>query len=455
MTPSVLLVDDDADVLASLGRFFERREWQVSRASDAAMAVEQYERERPDVVVLDLHLPDMSGLQAIELLRSRDPHVAIIMLTGHANIETAVKAMQLGAENFLTKPIDLQHLAAAARLAYEKTALRTRMDYFSARSARSPGLEALGGGARMRELVHQIEILAPSDTSILLLGETGCGKGWVAQLLHALSTRKSQPFVEVNCAALNATFLESELFGHEKGAFTDARAQKRGLFEVADGGTLLLDEIGDLARELQPKLLTALESRRFRRIGGTRELSSDVRVIAATNRDLEAAVREGSFRKDLYYRLKVMPLELPAVRERGPKEVADLALRVLSQVQGGAGRGPRQISPEAMEAVVRYPWPGNVREMRNVLERIVILAAGDEVILPAHLPPELRTAGELPGDIAEVDLSLEELERRHITRVLAHHAGNRSQAARSLGIARATLYAKLRRHGLMDAATPQ
>lgn len=449
MSRSILLVDDDTEVLNVLARLFEREGWQVSRAVDATQCADTYEREHPDVVVLDLDLPGLSGLKLLEVLRIRDPDATIIMLTGHGDIATAVEAMQLGAENFLTKPVELSHMLAAAERASEKVELRRRNRFWAERQSEHADLAALGRTTKMRDIARQIELLAQSDTTVLLLGETGTGKGWVAHLIHSLSKRAGAPMVEINCAGLSATFLDSELFGHEKGAFTDAKEQKRGLFEMAHMGTVFLDEIGDLAPELQPKLLKALESRRFRRLGGTREIDVNVRLIAATNHDLAAQVKAGEFREDLYYRLSVLPLPLPPLRDRGRDDIADMAVRILIDLRRRIGRGPTSFSPEAMSVMTQYAWPGNIRELHNVVERALIMAPDAERLLPAHLPPEIMTTGSTGIGAADLDLPIEEVEKRHITRVLAHHGGNRSRTARSLGISRATLYEKLHKYGLV------
>jgi transcriptional regulator with PAS, ATPase and Fis domain len=297
-----------------------------------------------------------------------------------------------------------------------------------------------------------VELVAATEqTSVLLLGESGTGKSWVAQMIHALGPRARGPFVEINCAGLSATFLDSELFGHEKGAFTDAKEMKRGLFEVADRGTLFLDEIGDLATELQPKLLKVLESHAFRRLGGTRELQSDVRLIAATNRDLDAAVRAGRFREDLFYRLSVFPLTIPPVRERSQEDVLELIQRSLRELQSRHPASPSEVSARALDALVSYGWPGNVRELRNVLERALVLATGQGRIDVEHLPATLRAPGapRASRDDAPV-LTLQEVERRHIERTLFTLGGNRTLAAEKLGISRATLHAKIKEHGFQD-----
>jgi DNA-binding NtrC family response regulator len=455
VTRGILLIDDDPAVLQMLGRFFERKGWAVHLAATASAASALYERERPDLVLLDLRMPDISGLRLLEMLRMHDPDATVIMLTGHADVATAVEAMRLGAENFLTKPIELPHVEAAVERAFEKVELRRRNRFLAERQADSAGIAALGESPIMREVARQVGLLAATETTVLLLGETGTGKGFIAQLIHGMSRRAPAPFVDINCAGLSATFLDSELFGHERGAFTDAREQKRGLLEVAHTGTVFLDEIGDLAFELQPKLLKVLEDRRFRRVGGTREIEVDARVIVATHQNLEVDARGGRFRQDLYYRLAVLPLRLPPLRERGRQEIADLAMRLLCDLRRRIGGGPAAFSPAALALLTGYGWPGNIRELRNVLERVLLLAPRDaEEIAPAHLPAEIRGAVSALPTTDDVECTLQEVEKRHIARVLAHTAGNRSRAARLLGISRATLYEKIERYELAAIGRP-
>jgi DNA-binding NtrC family response regulator len=448
MTASILLVDDHGPLLELLSRFFEKRDWTVCTAATGAAALERFGAERPDVVLLDLDLPDVSGLPVLERMRELDDEVGIIMLTGHGDIPVAVEAMRAGAENFLTKPFDMEHLAAVVDRAAEKVKLKRR-NRFLARSAAGHASADRPLTGIPGPVAHQVERMARGDATILLLGETGTGKGWVARHTHDRSDRARAPFVEVNCAGLSGPLLESELFGHEQGAFTDARAAKQGLFEVADGGTLFLDEIGDLALDLQPKLLKVLETRRFRRVGGTRERTVDVRLIAATNQDLHRAVESGHFRQDLFYRLAVLPLELPPLREREPGDIVDLAYRLLGELGRTLGLGPIRIDDDALHRLATHQWPGNIRELRNVLERILILGDTDSEIRLHHLPAEIR--GTATGHAPATDgLSLHEVERRHIVTVLERNGGNRSRTARELGIARATLYEKIERHGLQS-----
>jgi DNA-binding NtrC family response regulator len=445
MADTLLLVDDDAALLRAIGEYFERTGYEVWRDGTGEQALDTFQRVRPDVVLLDLHLPDASGLVVLERLRREG--AAVILLTGQGDIETAVKAMQLGAENFLTKPIDMTHLGAAVARVAEKVRLSRQNDRLRTRDHEREGLASLGVSPAMQALARQIELLAAGERSTVLLGgESGTGKGWVARVIHNLSPRKDGPFIEVNCAGLSATFLDSELFGHEKGAFTDAKERKAGLFELADKGTIFLDEIGDLAPELQPKLLHVLETKKFRRLGGTRELTVDVRLIAATNRDLVHEVEDGHFREDLYYRLNVMPLTIPPVRERTREDRLDLITRILTGLKAELPGCPTECTTDVLDRLLSAQWPGNVREIRNVLERSMILARGQATIGFEQLPPDLRQRSTV--DRRYEAKSLSEVERQHIERTLRHHGGNRTRAAAELGISRATLINKIKAYSL-------
>jgi len=448
---SVLLIDDDADLLRVLGDYFDRIGYEVAGAATGEAGFEAFDRMRPDVVILDPHLPDVAGLGVLEQLKSRGG--SVIFLTAQGDSETAVRAMQLGAEHFLTKPVDMNYLAAATARVCEKVRLARQNALLCARDHEQAGLDSLGVSPAMRELGRQIELLAASERStVLLTGESGTGKGWVARAIHHLSPRASSPFVEVHCGGFSAPFLESELFGHEQGALSDAKQRRQGLFELADGGTILVDEIGDLAPELQPKLLNVLETKTFRRLGGTREITVDVRVVAATYRDLLAEVRAGRFREDLYSRLSVMPLGLPAVRERSRDDRLALLTRILSDLVPQMPGCPSAASAEVLDRLLSAPWPGNVREMRNVVERAMILARGTGQIGLEHLPADLRKAGAAGGagggDRRHQPQALAEVERSHIEKTLRLHGGNRTRAAHELGISRATLINKIKVYGL-------
>ena len=431
MGDSVLLIDDDADLLRVLGDYFDRIGYEVAGAGTGEAGFEAFDRMRPDVVILDPHLPDVGGLGVLEQLKSRGG--SIIFLTGQGDRETAVRAMQLGAEHFLTKPVDMNHLAAATARVCEKVRLARQNALLRARDHEQAGLESLGVSPAMRELGRQVELLAASKRStVLLTGEGGTGKGWVARAIHHLSPRAIGPFVELNCGGLSATFLESELFGHEQGAVSEAKQRRQGLFDLADRGTILLGEIGDLAPELQPKLLDVLERKTFHRVGGTRETTVDVRLLAATNRDLLAEVRAGRFREDLYSRLSVMTLRLPAVRERSREDRLALLTRILSDLVPQMPGCPGAASAEVLDRLLSAPWPGNVREMRNVVERAMILARGAGQIGLEHLPADLRKAGGGGagggGDRRHQPLALAEVERSHIEKTLRFHGGNRTRA---------------------------
>jgi two-component system, NtrC family, response regulator AtoC len=452
MSRTVLLIDDDVEVLGSVGRYLENEGYEVLREETGSDGLATYEAHEPELVLLDLRLPDAEELSVLKALRARD--ATVILLTGFGDIETAVEAMRLGAENFLTKPVEMSYLVAVMDRAVERARLLRENQRLRLQESGDAGVEPLGESPAMRQLAVQVELLAESDrTTVLLTGESGTGKGWVARRLHLLGPRAGAPFVEVNAAGLTPTFLASELFGHEKGAFTDARERRDGLFTEADGGSLFLDEVGELAIELQPRLLNVLETRTFRRLGGSRELTSDVRFIAATNRNLEEAVAEGSFREDLYYRLKVAPLHLPPVRERSEVDRLALLHHLLRQLHAEIPGSPSGLDDDTVGILLNYAWPGNIREMRNVLERSVIFASGVDVIRPAHLPPEIRTGNRGPGAERRRGFqpeSMEEVERRHIRLMLHHHGGNRSRSARDLGIARTTLIQKIERYGLEE-----
>ena len=450
MADSVLVIDHDADVLRAVGDYFDGIGYDVERAGAAEAGVEVFDRMRPDVVILDLHIADLNGLDVLERLRSHGG--SVILLTEQGDIGTAVRAMQRGAEHVVTKPVDLNHLAAATARVCEKVRVVRQHALLRRREHGNEGLESLGASPAARELGHQVELLAASERStVLLTGESGTGKGWVARAIHHLSPRGNGPFVEVHGGGLSASFLESELFGHENGAVADANERRQGLFELADRGTILLDEIGDLPPDVQASVLKVLEANTVRRLGGTRDTAVDVRVVAATNRDLVAEVRAGRFREDLYSRLSVMPLHLPALRERPREDRLALLARMLSDLARQMPGCPSAGSAEALDRLVSAPWPGNAREMRNVVERAMILARGSPQIGVEHLPADLRKGGGGGGGGGErrhQPQALAEVERLHIEKTLRFHGGNRTRAAHELGISRATLINKIKVYGL-------
>jgi two-component system response regulator AtoC len=445
--PSVLIVDDERPVTDAFATFFERHgNHTVTCAYTGADAIVAFEASRPDLVLLDLRLPDMTGFDVYARIRDHSP--VVIMISGHGDIPLAVQALQSGAENFLTKPVELSHLAVAAERAFEKVRLRQLNEYLSERRSGVAATFALGNSPVMRDLAAQVELLATSDrTTVLLLGESGSGKGRVAELIHAHSPRHSQAFVEVNCAALTEDALDVTLFGQDLVASTAGRESRAGLFEVAAGGTLFLDDIGEVGPHMQARLLRVLEGKSLRRVGGTREISTDVRIIAATNRDLVTEVNEGRFREDLYYRLSVMPLYLPPLRARSREDLVELIGRIVDDLRPHLPAAPHAISDEALDRLLRHAWPGNIRELRNVLERAMIVGRGTERIGAQHLPAEVRDSSA-PNTEHHVPRTLSEIERAHIERTLRAHNANRTHAARELGISRATLIKKIKEYGL-------
>lgn len=449
MKKSILLVDDDPHVSRMLRELFARRGWVVSVAMDGLSGLALYESVRPDLVLLDIDMPGISGLDVLRVIIDRHD-ATVVMLTGHAQVDVAVTAMRAGAENFITKPPDLDHLLTVVDRAYEKAELKKVARRLARQIPGDAPLSSLVRSPIMQDIARQASLLAAGSAPILITGETGTGKGWLAHVIHSASPRGNSAFLSINCAGLTATGLDGELFGHEEVTHTAGKPdQHDGLFEVADGGTLFLDEVGDLAPELQPKLLTVIETGRFRRSGFAVERVVDVRLIAATHRDLLSSVKAGRFRDDLYYRLAVLPIRMPTLRERGAEELAALADELLSDLTLKMGRRSLSIPVESLKILTEYHWPGNIRELRNVLERAVLLAGDGSTLLPRHLPTDIRPrASDKRSAPMGTDLSLKSVERRHIERVLHEVKGNRARAARELGIPRSTLYKKLTEYGI-------
>jgi DNA-binding NtrC family response regulator len=443
----LLVVDDDAAVRRSLGTALEGAGLKVAVAANGAEGLKSFEGSRPDLVVLDLFLPDLHGLEVLRKMRALDPEAAVIVVTASDEVRDAVEAMKLGAMEYLVKPYDLE----ALRLLIDRSLERRRDAMVLGEQARKMGERySFSAMATLnREFAEMVEValrLAGNPTvTVLIEGETGVGKEFLARAIHGASPRAAGPFVAISCAAIPETLLESELFGHEAGAFTDARARKRGLFELAEGGTLFLDEVAEMPVSMQAKLLRAIETMTFRRVGGTEDCTVDARLIAATNVVLEAAVADKRFREDLYYRLKVGRLSVPPLRAR-PEDLVPLAGRLLREVCQEQGRKDFGLSEDARAAILAYRWPGNVRELRNVLERATILHDGDGPIEVRHLPRELSRA---PGGMEAPpggDQMLESVEREHIIRTLKECGGNHTRAAKVLGISRTTLWEKLRKY---------
>ena len=455
---NILVVDDERLIRWSLEQQLQREGYTVQSVETGAEALQRAQADPPDLILLDVRLPDTDGVELLGQLRAADPECLVVMMTAHGGVESAVRAMKLGAQDYVSKPVDMEELKLSIRKALETRALRRDVDRFQEEAAHGSALDDLIGASRaMTDLKAMIVRIAQSDaTTVLLQGESGTGKDLVARIIHFVSQRARAPFLAVNCVALPEQLLESELLGHERGAFTDARALKKGLFEQADGGTVYLDEIGDMRPDLQGKLLRLIEEKAFRRIGGVRDIRADVRIIAATNRDLAKALETGQFRKDLYYRLKVFPLWLSPLRER-PDDVLPLARHFMQRFSREMRRAPIDLDPEVQARLVRYAWPGNVRELRNILERACILASGT-VLTVEHLPPELAestparseetaTSVSLPAE----GLRLEEVERDLVRQALESTGGNQVRAARLLGISRDALRNRMKKFGFLGS----
>jgi DNA-binding NtrC family response regulator len=441
----LLLVDDDPDFRESVARRFVRRGFRVQEATHGEQALQLASLRQFDVIVLDMVMPGLSGIQVLEQLKLTNSESEVIMLTGQGTIETAVQAMKLGAYDFLSKPFPLNELEVLIEKAYERQQLRkenVQLKEVFQRSQVEP--EIIGRSPVMQEVFRLIERAGRTDKAILIQGESGTGKELVARALQRASARADKPMVTINCAALPESLLESELFGHEKGSFTGAIAAKPGLFEVADGGTLFIDEIGELAGSLQAKMLRVLEDGSLRRIGSVKERRVDVRLLAATNRNMEKEVAEGRFREDLFYRINVMSLQLPPLRDRRE----DIALLV----QRALGDG-WTVEPRAMQAIEAYRWPGNVRQLFNALERARIMS-DDNCIHWEDLPREVTAAAvasshAVPSVTANGD-HLDQIQRAHVVEIMQRERGNKARAARALGINRRSLYRLLEKFGVED-----
>jgi len=453
----IILIEDDEGNRRSLTRALSREGYEVSAFARAEPALERLRGDRDvAVVVTDLVLPGTDGLGVLEQAREIQPGIGVLMITGHASVESAVDAMKRGAADYLTKPVHLDELRERVRGLVDKWRLSRRVDELERRLGEKFG-RLIGRSKPMEELFRQMDLVAATRSNVLIVGESGTGKELVANALHENSPRRAARFLPINCAAIPAEILESELFGHERGAFTGATGRKVGKFELADGGTLFLDEIGELPLEMQVKLLRVLEQREFMRVGGGETIRVDIRLVAATNQDLEAAVEAGRFRSDLYYRLKVVTLRIPPLRERR-EDIPLLATHFLEQFARENGREGMRFSPDTMRLLVQARWEGNVRELRNQVESLVVLGPEDE-LRPEHLPPELqhpapRPTAEAapPAEPPQDGITMDEIERRAILDALDKTGGNRTQAAEMLGIGLRTLQRKLKEYRLSGRA---
>ncbi|MCL2726267.1 MAG: sigma-54 dependent transcriptional regulator [Polyangiaceae bacterium] len=454
----ILVVDDEQETCDLLQMTLEREGYKVATCTSAQGALELVGAQDIDCVLTDLQMPEMGGLELCERVLGTRPSVPVVVITGQGSLETAIGAMRVGAYDFITKPVDPKLLAVAVARAIEHHGLENEVKRLRsvAPLGDKPIDNVVGASAAMRRVFGLVARVADADAGVLIHGETGTGKELIARAIHERSRRKEGPFVAINCASIPASLLESELFGHERGAFTDAKTQRTGLFLQASGGTLFLDEIGELPLEVQPKLLRALQERKVRPVGSNREIPFDARVLTATNRILEDEVYERRFREDLFYRINVVKIDVPPLRERSG-DVLHLARHFLKQYADRHTKGEMDLSPVAAEKLISYSWPGNVRELENCIDGAVALARNNRIELD-DLPEKVRSfrpekfvvSANQPEEIVTID----ELERRYILRVLSLVGGNKSRAAQVLGFDRRTLYRKLERYQNGQGATP-
>jgi DNA-binding NtrC family response regulator len=445
--PRILIVDDDIVVRDSLGKWFESEGFEVSIAPGAAAALEMLSRQRFDLALVDIKMPGVDGIELQAKLREIDASMPVIIMTGFASVETAVRALKNGAYDYITKPFDpdeLVHLVNKAishkRAEREVSRLKENLDEIF------PETRLIGQSPAMKRVIELVETVAPTDATVLITGESGTGKEVVARAIHALSPRRYNPMVVIHCGALTESLLESELFGHERGAFTGAQARKKGKFEVADGGTVFLDEISDISLRVQTDLLRVLQEKEIVRVGDTMPVKVDFRAIAATNKSLERLVEERLFRPDLYYRLNVFAINIPPLRER-KEDIPLLAAHFLEKFARQMNRPPQRLAPETLDLLMRYDWPGNVRELENAIERALLMRREGD-LKPEDFPFQLHPA----GPAVATGQRLEDIEKAHIERVLAETRWNLSKAARILDIDRTTLYNKIRKYGLREPA---
>ena len=450
MKPRILIVEDEKGIQLALRGLLRRDGYEVELADDGEMAQRKLADTTYDLILTDLSLGRGStGMDVLRASKQRRAETAVVMITAHGSEKIAVEAMQEGAEDYVPKPFDNEELRVVVSRALERTRLQREHRMLLERVEREYSFENLiGSGPAMRQIFEMIQKVAETDLSVLVRGDSGTGKELVAQALHQRSSRKNRPFVAVNCAAISRELIESELFGHEKGAFTGADARRVGKFEAANDGTIFLDEIGDMAQETQAKVLRVLQERAFERVGGNAPIEVDVRVVAATHRDLETEVKEGRFREDLYYRLKVVEVTLPPLRDR-TEDIPALVERFLSQVAERLGRDKKSIDPDALADLVRHPWRGNVRELRNTIERAAVLSSGETIGVD-----DLDPSGGDPGGDGGISLEMsfrdakkqmvEGFERQYLIRALREHDGNVSRTAESIGMVRQSLQQKIR-----------
>ncbi len=446
----ILVVDDEVNIRGALVTLLEKKGYQVRGAGTAEDALEQLEAAPADLVLTDLRMPGIGGMEFLRRLKDTWPDTAVVVMTAYGSIDTAVEAMRHGAYDYLTKPIDRERFPIVVEKALERYALAAENKQLRDRLQTKMRFDQMVGQSEPMQRVYQlVEMVAESDVTVLLTGESGTGKELVARAIHHKSSRADRPFITLNCGALPDNLFESELFGYEKGAFTGALTNKMGRFELAHGGTLLLDEVGELSLKSQVDFLRVLETKEFRRLGGTKVVKVDTRIIAATNRNLEEAVKQGDFREDLYYRLNVIPIRLPPLRDRA-EDILLLVDRFLSDFSTQHRREPKEVSLEAMRLLRLYAWPGNIRQLRNLMERLVVTVR-DALIQPEHLPEEIQASTEHARTVVvTLGTPIDQIERVVIERTLKEVTNHREKAARLLGISLRTLQYKIKEYGIRD-----
>ncbi|HNR13349.1 MAG TPA: sigma-54 dependent transcriptional regulator [Thermodesulfobacteriota bacterium] len=457
MSHSILVVDDEISIQKSLAGILRDEGYDVSLATNGLQAIRMVEEDPPDLIFLDIVMPGIDGIETLKRIKERHPEIYVIIISAYGTIETAVKAIKFGAFDLIEKPLSLDKVVLTAKHALDF--LKLDQENRLLRQKVFHTLRIDGKSSAIRKLEDEIDRAAPTNASILITGENGAGKEVVAQLIHQKSRRSTKPYIEVNCAAIPEELIESELFGHEKGAFTGATSHKRGKFDLAHEGTLFLDEIGDMSPKTQAKILRILEEQKFERVGGAKTIEVDVRIIAATNKNLEEEIQKGTFREDLYFRINVIPLIVPPLRER-KEDIPILANEFLRRFSEELNLEEKSISPEAMEVLVRHKWPGNVRELKNIIERLVIMTRGG-IIKPEHIPPAISTDGSSilnPGNLFTVDTlkdAKDEFERQYIAFKLAQFGDNITKTAEAIGVERSHLYRKIKGLSIEQGKDPK
>ncbi|UCG99902.1 MAG: sigma-54-dependent Fis family transcriptional regulator [Deltaproteobacteria bacterium] len=450
MADTVLVVDDEPSIIQSLHGILADEGFEVMSADGGLKALDIIKETIPDIVLLDIWMPDIDGIETLKRIRELYPSLQVIMISGHGTIDTAVRATKLGAYDFIEKPLSLEKVLLSINNALNYNRLEAELDLFRERDRQR--YQIAGHSNAIAEMKEQIEKAAPTDAWVLIVGENGTGKELVAHTIHRLSKRNNKPFIEVNCAAIPEDLIESELFGHEKGAFTGATTMKRGKFDQANDGTLFLDEIGDMSLRAQSKVLRILQEQRFERVGGNRTIKVDVRVIVATNKNLEEEIAKGAFRDDLYFRLNVIPIRVPPLRER-VDDIPELVSEFLDEFSIDTKEEPRLLSPDAMELLKKYGWPGNVRELKNLIERMAIMCPGETVDakdIPAPFNTSRIEEGKLESFVSFDTLkeAREIFEKSFIASKLKQFGGNISKTAEAIGVERSNLHKKIKAYGL-------